>query len=179
MCRRLAVLVRLEAKHVCGLHIRLLWGFGARRFDWWQTLLHTIAWWLQQYSYRVLYLFYSGVRLTRVWQPQYSLGLPWGVYNQNSTLVFFSKCQTTAYRTILPVYGTFDEISYWEHVKGTTKPKGGLRILSRYTSFWQKYDICLHFQNVQRTCLMYHAASKVEFQPFNRSYSQLTFFNFL
>ena len=26
-----------------------------------------------------------------------------------------------------------------------------------------------------RTCLMYHAACKVEFQPFNRSYSQLTF----
>ena len=31
----------------------------------------------------------------------------------------------------------------------------------------------------QRTCLMYHAACKVEFQPFNRSYSQLTFFNFI
>ena len=28
------------------------------------------------------------------------------------------------------------------------------------------------------TCLMYHAACKVEFQPFNRLYSQLTFFNF-
>ena len=27
--------------------------------------------------------------------------------------------------------------------------------------------------------LMYHAACKVEFQPFNRLYSQLTFFNFL
>ena len=27
-------------------------------------------------------------------------------------------------------------------------------------------------------CLMYHAACKVEFQPFTRSYSQLTFFNF-
>ena len=26
---------------------------------------------------------------------------------------------------------------------------------------------------------MYHAACKVEFQPFNRSYSQLTFFNFI
>ena len=31
----------------------------------------------------------------------------------------------------------------------------------------------------QRTCLIYHAPCKVEFQPFNRSYSQLTFFNFL
>ena len=28
-------------------------------------------------------------------------------------------------------------------------------------------------------CLMYHTACKVEFQPFTRSYSQLTFFNFL
>ena len=28
-----------------------------------------------------------------------------------------------------------------------------------------------------RTCLMYHAACKVKFQPFKRSYSQLTFFN--
>ena len=31
----------------------------------------------------------------------------------------------------------------------------------------------------QRAYLMYHAACKAEFQPFNRSYSQLTFFNFL
>ena len=31
------------------------------------------------------------------------------------------------------------------------------------------------FQNI----IMYHAACKVEFQPFNRSYSQLTFFNIL
>ena len=34
-------------------------------------------------------------------------------------------------------------------------------------------------KHAQRTCLMYHAACKVECQPFNRSYSQLTFFNFL
>ena len=33
---------------------------------------------------------------------------------------------------------------------------------------------------LERTCLMYvpRAACKYEFQPFNRSYSQLTFFNF-
>ena len=30
--------------------------------------------------------------------------------------------------------------------------------------------------HVQRKCLMYHAVCKVEFQPFNRSFSQLTFF---
>ena len=34
-------------------------------------------------------------------------------------------------------------------------------------------------KHVQRTCLMFLAACKVELQPFNRSYSQLTFFNFL
>ena len=37
----------------------------------------------------------------------------------------------------------------------------------------------VHKNHVIRTCLMYHAACKVEFQPFKRSYSQLTFFNFL
>ena len=30
-----------------------------------------------------------------------------------------------------------------------------------------------------RLLIMYHAACKVEFQPFKRLYSQLTFFNFL
>ena len=34
-------------------------------------------------------------------------------------------------------------------------------------------------KHVQQTCLMYHAACKVEVQPFKRSYSQRTFFNFL
>ena len=33
--------------------------------------------------------------------------------------------------------------------------------------------------HVIRTRVMYHAACKVEFQPFKRLYSQLTFFNFL
>ena len=33
--------------------------------------------------------------------------------------------------------------------------------------------------HIMRTCLIYHAACKVEFQLFTRSYSQLTFFNFL
>ena len=37
----------------------------------------------------------------------------------------------------------------------------------------------VHKKHIIRTCLMYHAACKVEFQPFKRSYSQLTFFNFL
>ena len=35
----------------------------------------------------------------------------------------------------------------------------------------------VHKKHIIRTCLMYHAACKVEFQPFKRSYSQLTFFN--
>ena len=33
--------------------------------------------------------------------------------------------------------------------------------------------------HIIRTRLMYHAAGKVEFQPFKRLYSQLTFFSFL
>ena len=37
----------------------------------------------------------------------------------------------------------------------------------------------VHENHIIRTCLMYHAACKVEFQSFKRSYSQLTFFNFL
>ena len=38
----------------------------------------------------------------------------------------------------------------------------------------------VHKNHIIRTCLMYHAACKVEFQPFTRwSYSRLTFFNFL
>ena len=36
----------------------------------------------------------------------------------------------------------------------------------------------VHKNRIIRTCLMYHAACKVEFHPFKRSYSQLTFFNF-
>ena len=37
----------------------------------------------------------------------------------------------------------------------------------------------VHENHIILTCLMYHAACKVEFQPFKRSHSQLTFFNFL
>ena len=37
----------------------------------------------------------------------------------------------------------------------------------------------VHKKRIIRTRLMYHAACKVEFQPFKRLYSQLTFFNFL
>ena len=37
----------------------------------------------------------------------------------------------------------------------------------------------VHKSHIIRTCLMYHAAYKVEFQPFKRLYSQLTFFIFL
>ena len=46
--------------------------------------------------------------------------------------------------------------------------------------FYKQHHIINEKRNkhVQRTCLMYHAACKVEFQPFNRSYSKLTFFNF-
>ena len=46
---------------------------------------------------------------------EYFLGLPM-VYNQNSKLTLISKCQTTVYRNILPVYGTFDEKSAIEGI---------------------------------------------------------------
>ena len=36
----------------------------------------------------------------------------------------------------------------------------------------------VHKNHIIRTRLMYHAACKVEFQPFKRLYSQLMFFNF-
>ena len=44
-------------------------------------------------------------------------------------------------------------------------------------SSWSLF-IFANKNHIIRTCLMYHAACKVEFQPFTRSYSQLTFFNF-
>ena len=37
----------------------------------------------------------------------------------------------------------------------------------------------VHKTHITRTCLMYHAACRVEFQPFKRLYLQLTFFDFL
>ena len=37
----------------------------------------------------------------------------------------------------------------------------------------------VHKNQIVRTRLMYHAACKVEFRPFKRLYSQLTFFSFL
>ena len=36
----------------------------------------------------------------------------------------------------------------------------------------------VHKNHIIRTRLMYHAACKVEFQPFQRLYSQPTFFDF-
>ena len=55
-----------------------------------------------------------------------------------------------------------------------------LSINNRIVGLLHKNHIINEISNkhVQRTCLMYHAACKVEFQPFNRSYSQLTFLNF-
>ena len=53
------------------------------------------------------------------------------------------------------------------------------RRFSSQTPYYQYTINEIQNKHVQRTCLMYHAACKVEFQPFNRSYSQLTFFIFL
>ena len=48
-------------------------------------------------------------------------------------------------------------------------------------SFWSMCSeylvLFIHKNHIIRTCLMYHASCKVEFQPFQRSYSQLMFFN--
>ena len=66
-------------------------------------------------------------------------------------------------------------------------------ILGNYGHAWSKggrqpaaakpplyiYVGLVHKKHIIRTRLMYHAACKVEFQPFKRWYSQLTFFNFL
>ena len=57
---------------------------------------------------------------------EYFLGLPM-VYNQNSKLTLISKCQTTVYRNILPVYGTFDEKS------GEIDKIGYTRVVSEQT----------------------------------------------
>ena len=46
-----------------------------------------------------------------------------------------------------------------------------------YISSTPEYNI--RKKHIIRTCLMYHAACKVEYQPFKRSYSPLTCFNFL
>ena len=48
--------------------------------------------------------------------------------SKSPNFTFIQKCQTTVYRNILPFYGTLNEkISYWGHIEGTTKPRGGYR----------------------------------------------------
>ena len=56
----------------------------------------------------------------------YSLGLPRVFITKTPNCL--QKFQTTVYRNILPVYGTLNEkMSYWGHIEGTTKPRGGYR----------------------------------------------------
>ena len=88
--------------------------------------------------------------------------------------------------------------SFRKHLHMICTSKCLVYIYDRYTLFRPKpssdfyflyiYDRPISFVRIKhRTrandnlckCLMYHAACKVEFQPFTRSYSQLTFFNFL
>ena len=72
-------------------------------------------------------------------------------------------------------------------IQGSHRPISFIRIKrrTRAIDFFGKLSInnhivgLVHKNHIIRTCLMCHAACKVEFQPFKRSYSQLTFFNFL
>ena len=73
-------------------------------------------------------------------------------------------------------------------IQGSHRPISFIRIKHRTRAndiFCAKLSInnhivgLVHKNHIIRTCLMYHAACKVEFQPFTKSYSQLTFFNFL
>ena len=72
-------------------------------------------------------------------------------------------------------------------IQGSHRPISFIRIKHEHarTIFCVKLSInnhivrLVHKNHIIRTCLMYHAACKVEFQPIKRSYSQLAFFNFL
>ena len=75
---------------------------------------------------------------------QSSLGLPINrVSNQNSKLVFLSnaKQRYTGIFCQCTVHLTKNQLlrAYWRH----NKTKRGIQILSRYTSFWQKYDVLI------------------------------------
>ena len=59
-------------------------------------------------------------------------------------LVFISKCPTTEYRNIFPVYGILNEKSAIEGMLKAQQNQKGLPILSPYTSFWQKFDVSFH-----------------------------------
>ena len=73
-------------------------------------------------------------------------------------------------------------------IQGSHRPISFIRIKHRTRAndiFCVKLSInnhivgLVHKNHIIRTCLMYHAACKVDFQPFTRLYSQLTLFNFL
>ena len=60
----------------------------------------------------------------------------------------------------------------WHAMKDTESPYDSYLVSDfQVPFFFYEIKLCKY--------LMYHAACKVEFQPFTRSYSQLTFFNFL
>ena len=90
--------------------------------------------------------------------------------------------------TCTAVFAFGDGVSWWVHMRA-----GFLHLACLGIPVWQEHlfaSVRLRFftmyilqknDNLCKYCvyLMYHAACKVEFQPFTRSYSQLTFFNFL
>ena len=67
-------------------------------------------------------------------------------------------------------------------IQGSHRPISFTRIKHTRTIFCVKLSMnnqivgLVHKNRNIRTCTMYHAACKVELQPFKRSYSQLTFF---
>ena len=71
-------------------------------------------------------------------------------------------------------------------IQGSHRPISFIRIKHRTHAivFFVKLSLNDHVvglvrkKHIIQTCLMYHAACKVEFQPCKRSYAQLTFFNF-
>ena len=75
----------------------------------------------------------------------FSLGLP-RVSNQNFKLVLISKCQTTVYRNILPVYGTFEEKSAIEGIlKAQQNQEGDTDTVTAYI-FLAKIPCLLFFK---------------------------------
>ena len=71
-------------------------------------------------------------------------------------------------------------------IQGSHRPISFIRIKHRTrandilckTEYKQSYRRFSSQNHIIRTCLMYHASCKLEFQPFKRSYSELTFLIF-
>ena len=81
--------------------------------------------------------------------------------------------RTRWYMSIIPKYNTCSIITGMRGAKADVRPPRRSLPCAVYI-----LQGLVHKNHIVRTRLMYHAACKVEFQPFKRSYSQLTFFDF-